>query len=148
MSTRKDPGDRANREKPVYGDLNITWDGVTRGPELPEDYEWCTRTQNWWQTVRDSAQAMAFHPTDWEFLLETALLHHRLWRQTGRELSPNGASTLAGELRIRLERYGFSWADRRKFGIHISTPEEAAQEAEQITRQSAVDYRKKLNGLT
>lgn len=152
MSIRKDPSQRSNREKPLYSDLDITWDGVTRGPELPEDYEWCKRTQQWWITIRKSAQAMAFQDTDWEFLLETAALHNYLWSgspflndRSGRGLSPNGMSTLAGELRIRLERYGFSWADRRKYGIHVAEPGEVTKEAEQITR--AIDYRRKLNGL-
>lgn len=149
MSIRKDPSQRSNREKPKYSDLNIVWDGVTRGPELPEDYEWCPRTQSWWTTIRNSAQAMAFHDTDWEFLFETALLHNRLWRIPDNpkfNLTPNAMSMLAGEIRIRLERYGFSWADRRKYGIHVSTPEEAAQEAEQLTRQSApINYRQRLS---
>jgi hypothetical protein len=157
MSARKSPSQRANRDPIVYDDLPIAWDGKTRGPQLPEGYDWCDMTRRWWKIIRNSAQAMAFQETDWVQFLETAFLHNRFWGtqvvvdrdgnsvRTG--VRPNEATALAAEIRRRTESYGFTWSDRRKYGIHITTPEHAAEEAEQITRQSAVDYRKKLNGL-
>ncbi|MBQ0926720.1 hypothetical protein KBO27_22455 [Saccharopolyspora endophytica] len=33
----------------------------------------------WWQTWRESAQATTFTPTDWDFLLDAALMHHTMW---------------------------------------------------------------------
>lgn len=160
MSSRKSPDDRTNREKPVYSDMSITWDGVTRGPELPQGYQWCDFTKRWWQMIRNSAQAMSFHDTDWYHMIETAFLHNRLF-STRTELDNDGnpvrigvkpteASTLAGEIRRRTEAYGFTWADRRKYGIHVVTDEDVKNAAEQATRGAArtsTDYRKRLNGL-
>jgi hypothetical protein len=146
MSARKAPEDRANREKVVYSEIPITWDGQTRGPTLPEDYDWCRMTRGWWQMIRNSAQASAFHPTDWAMLLDTAFLHQRYWGGTsvvtedGREVrvmpKHNEATTLAAEIRRRCEPYGFSWADRRKYNIHIVTDAEVANAADQITRST------------
>lgn len=157
MSARKSPGDRANRDPIVYEDMAICWDGKIRGPELPKERKWSEETTTWWEVIRRSAQAMSFHATDWLHLLDTARLHNKLWtRQTmldadGKvvwvDIKPSEAASLAGEIRRRTENYGFTWADRRKYGIHITTPEQVAQEAEQATRRSAVDYRRKLNGL-
>jgi hypothetical protein len=33
----------------------------------------------WWDTWRRSAQAQEFTDTDWDFLLDTALMHHTMW---------------------------------------------------------------------
>lgn len=157
MSQRKSPADRSHRVGVVYEDIPICWDGEIRGPTLPDSKKWCAQTVAWWQTIRKSAQAMAFHDTDWLHFLDTARLHNKLWGVSkvmdseGNphwvEVRPSEASSLAGEIRRRCESYGFTWADRRKFGIHITTPEEAAREAEQITRRSATDYRRRLNGM-
>lgn len=161
MSRRKSPEDRIRRGGVVYDDIPICWDGEIRGPTLPDDKKWCQQTRSWWQTIRKSAQAMAFQDTDWLHFLDTARLHNKLWspqqvvvkNELGHDeikwvdIKPSEAASLAGEIRRRCESYGFTWADRRKFGIHITTPEQAAKEAEAVTRNSAVDYRKRLNGL-
>lgn len=161
MSARKSPADRIRRGEVVYDDIPICWDGEIRGPALPDNKKWCLQTVAWWQTIRKSAQAMAFQDTDWLHMLDTARLHNKMWsaqqvvvkdddgndKAVWMDAKPSELSTLAGEIRRRCENYGFTWADRRKYGIHITSPEQAAQEASQVTRQSAVDYRKKLNGL-
>ena len=157
MSARKSPSDRVGRHKLTYEDLPITWDGETRGPDLPRGRNWHARTIKWWEMWRNSAQAMAFHESDWQHLQDTALLHHKMWsarkvlNDEGQEVwvdpSPAETATLAAEIRRRTEQYGMTWADRRKYGIVVMTPEEAAAEAEQLTRRSAaVDYKKKLLG--
>lgn len=155
MSARKDPEERTRRGAPVYDDLKIAWDGKLRGPQLPSGYNWCKMTRRWWEMIRKSPQAMSFHETDWYHMLETADLHNRLWGQReeldsdGRKVlirvKPTEASTLAGEIRRRTEPYGFTWADRRKYGIRITSPDEVQSEAETLTR-NAVDYRARLNG--
>lgn len=149
MSARKSPEDRANREKPVYPDMTICWDGKIRGPQLPGGYKWCRRTRAWWEMIRSSAQAMSFHQTDWEVLLETARLHNLYWDPES-SVRPTEMTGLAGEIRRRVEPYGFTWADRRKYGISITNGDEVANEAEQIAKNASksVNYRKKLDGLT
>ncbi len=160
MSARKSPANRANRIQPVYDDIPICWDGEIRGPTLPDNRQWSDQTRAWWQTIRKSAQAMAFQETDWLMMLDTARLHNILWSsfkvvdRDGEvhwmQVKPTEAASIAGEIRRRCESYGFTWADRRKYGIYITTPEQVAREAENTTRQSsssASDYRKRLNGL-
>ena len=53
----------------------------------------------------ESAQAAHFTATDWEFLLETALLHARFW---------GGEASLAGELRLRVAKFGATPEDRQR----------------------------------
>ncbi len=143
-SMRKQPEDRNNRANPVYGEVDLVWDGKTRGPSLPKGYDWCEITKKWWDMIRNSPQAMHCQPTDWANLIDTARLHNRLWGTPG--LKPAEQVALAGEIRRRTEAYGFTWADRRKYGINIITEGAVAEQAEQIARASAVDYYKKLGG--
>jgi hypothetical protein len=61
-----------------------TADDALRGPALPDDAlpdgePWRPRTLAWWATWRQSAQAREFLATDWDLLLDTALIHHAMW---------------------------------------------------------------------
>jgi hypothetical protein len=150
MTARKSPADRANRERPVYPDQMLApWDGKVRGPELPDmdTLVWCVRTREWWQMIRECPQAKLFKLSDWHHLLDAALVHNRLWSHPA-QLKPAELTTLESELRRRTESYGFTWADRRKYGIWYSDAEDIVEEAEAVTKKSAVDYRASLNGLT
>lgn len=127
------------------------WDGVTRGPELPMNLpgiKWCTVTLKWWEMWRNSPQAVVFSETDWAFLMDTALLHNRMW-QPRREavtnsdgkivkrlapLSTTEMKALSGEIRQRLQLFGATYTDRMSSGMNIGepdkeTPEEAARRA-------------------
>lgn len=132
----------------------LTWDGVRRGPELPEGMTWCDHTTAWWNTWRDSPQAMLFTPTDWQEMMITARLHNQLWSEMmrvdkdGRFASvgctPAEAKGLAGEIRIRLEKLGGTVKDRTTMGIRIHSGEaDVVKEAERAA-QSGVDYKKML----
>lgn len=104
----KDPSRRARRND----------DGVTRTrlplvraaqPDLPQGADrWPARTREWWQTWRESPIAADFTAVDWEFLLETALLHARFW---------GGDSSVAGELRLRVAKFGATPEDRMRLRI-------------------------------
>ena len=47
--------------------------------------EWHPQTVRWWQNWRESPQAakMLTAP-DWDFLLDTALMHHQMWMSGGK----------------------------------------------------------------
>ena len=151
----KPEGEAITRHPRIHDLGTLQWDGVTRGPELPSEYTWCLRTQEWWQTWRDSPQAMLMTPTDWEFMLETALLHNEMWgtrmrvnQRTGAFLEmgaePNERKSLAGEIRIRLEKLGATVKDRSTMGMKIRTGEaDVVREAENVVK-SGVDYKKML----
>ncbi|MEO3976315.1 hypothetical protein [Streptomyces sp. CAU 1734] len=84
-------------------------------PELPDfrierdgelvDYIWPERTREWWAVWAESPQAEHFGTTDWQVLMETALVHARLW---------SGDLTVAAELRLRVAAFGATPADRAR----------------------------------
>lgn len=84
-------------------------DGELRGPDLPKG-NWHPRTLEWWSTWRRSAQAQILTPTDWDALMETALLHSELW---------NGDTKVAGELRLRVAKFGATVEDRLRLKMQV-----------------------------
>lgn len=114
-------------------------DDEVRGPELPEgvlpDQEsWHLRTVQWWETWRRSPQAQTFIATDWDFLLDTALLHHVMWTK--------GRWEFASEVRLRAAKYGATPEDRMRLKLKIETP--ADQPSAPETSRSTSDRRKNL----
>jgi len=109
----------------------LTADGEIRGPELPEG-NWHPRTVAWWDTWRRSAQAQVLTPTDWDALMETALLHTALWE---------GDTKIAGELRLRVAKFGATIEDRLRLRIQVDAEiKDAAKPAGRMT----ADRRKRL----
>ncbi|MFD7646336.1 hypothetical protein ACFV5M_01540 [Streptomyces albidoflavus] len=120
----KDPSKRRRRNA-VEPETVITPDDELRGPELPEGVlgvntktgelvEWHPRTLAWWQTWRESPQAQTFTPTDWEFLIDTALMHHSMWDK--------GQWTLAAEVRLRAAKFGATPEDRARLKLKVDDP--------------------------
>ena len=105
-------------------------DAVLRGPELP-DGAWHSRTVAWWQTWRESAQAQMFTATDWDFLLDTALLHSNLW---------SGKASVAGELRLRAAKFGATPEDRLRLKLQVDDDVKAAPKVKAMSG----DRRKRL----
>lgn len=114
-------------------------DGEIRGPMLPEgvlpdDDDWHPRTRQWWETWRRSPQAAVFIETDWDFLLDTALLHHVMWTK--------GRWEFASEVRLRAAKYGATPEDRMRLKLKIETPGDKPAAPE--TPRSTSDRRKNL----
>lgn len=115
-------------------------DDEVRGPELPEgvlpDQEsWHLRTVQWWETWRRSPQAQTFIATDWDFLLDTALLHHVMWTK--------GRWEFASEVRLRAAKYGATPEDRMRLKLKIETPADRAAPSPETPRSTS-DRRKNL----
>jgi hypothetical protein len=108
----KDPATlrRRNKTEPLKV---LQGDAVTRGSDLPDDFDWPDATRSWWQTWRESPQAATFTDTDWSFLLDTAVLHAEFWL---------GNRTLAGELRLRAAKFGATPEDRARLKLEIGEP--------------------------
>lgn len=66
--------------------------------DLPESLDWPERTREWWAAWVESPITSDWTPLQWEFLLDTALLHATVWGV--------GDVTKAGELRTRVDRLG------------------------------------------
>ena len=106
--------DTARREAEMTA---VVEDGQVRGPDLPDGLAWHERTRAWWETWRRSPQAQTFTATDWDFLLDTAMLHSELW---------SGNAAVAAELRLRAAKFGATPEDRMRLKLQIDTDAEAA----------------------
>lgn len=138
---RKDEADRINRNPKRYKKIPVRWDGEIRGPELPEDRDWCTRTLEWWEMWRSSPQSMVMVESDWEELLLAAIIHDKIWSpnvKVGGQIEVN----LFAELRQRTQKYGASFSDRLQMGMDIITPNDLSEDDQKITEEAAaaVDY--------
>lgn len=117
----KDPETRARRNRDSMSpEQTVSVDGQLRGPELPnvlEDDSWHPRTLAWWDTWRRSPQAQTFLATDWEFLIDTALMHHTMWSK--------GRWEFAAELRLRAAKFGATPEDRLRLRLKVEAPGDA-----------------------
>lgn len=131
----KDPNARARRNSDPVALRIIHADPVAQ-PELPEfditvevdgelrtqEFVWPARTRAWWQMWADSPLSADFTSTDWSELLDTALLHARLW---------NGDHKVANELRLRTAKYGATPEDRARLRIQFAQADEADEKRAQ-----------------
>lgn len=97
-----------------------------RGPELPKNVlpyvkgtkrrqTWHPMTKKWWAALRRSPQANLMTTSmDWQFMLDTALMHHRMWT--------TGNFDLAAELRQRQAKFGFTPEDRIRMRVEVVDP--------------------------
>jgi len=118
----KNPADRirTSKDKLTPG-MEIAYDGVKRGAALPmlENGDWCDRTIAWWETWRMSPQAQLMGETDWDAMLEAALIHNQIWSNQGL-LKPAELATLVKQLHAILQNYGLTYGDRLKLRIKLA----------------------------
>lgn len=115
-TTPKDPANRRRTNKtPEHRSVAPAAD--LRGPELPFGIDWPDQTRVWWDHWRRSAQSATFVDTDWDFLLDTAMLHARYW---------SGEASVAAELRLRVSKMGATHGDRLALRITIEEPDPTA----------------------
>lgn len=155
---------RQRRNAELFPTQVIRWDGKRRGPDLPKDIgiTWCPMAQKWWDTWRDSPNAMIMTETDWIVMFETAVLVNEYWtprivvnhRQTKGEpkfLQSQRPATeltnLAKEIRTRLAAFGGTYEDRRKLRLEFITDatEQAYEESIQATATQGISYLEKMN---
>jgi hypothetical protein len=101
-------------------------DGSLNGRPLPLDVlplvegkrqKWHPQTLRWWENWRRSPQAARMMTApDWDFLVDTALLHHEMWT-TGQ----NRIATMA-EIRLRVAKFGATPEDRQRLRLEIEEP--------------------------
>ncbi len=83
---------------------------------LPDGELWHPVTQRWWENFRKSPQGtLMVTDVDWDFLLDTALIHHNMWK--------NGRWEFANEVRMRVAQFGATPAARRALKMEIEVPE-------------------------
>lgn len=117
QATRSRPRDTARREAEMQ---KIEEDNELRGFPLPKgivEGGWHQRTESWWDTWRRSPQAQTFIDTDWDFLLDTAVMHHAMYSE--------GEWKLGTEIRIRVAKFGATPEDRMRLKLQVETPDSA-----------------------
>lgn len=99
-------------------------------PELPEGYDWPQRTKDWWAMWAVSPLSENFGVTDWDFLLDTALVHAAAW---------TGNASAMAELRLRVAKFGATPEDRARLRISFAdaNDRDRGQSSEGEHRQSA-----------
>jgi hypothetical protein len=126
----KDPAKRARTNKSALAVQPIV-PKLSKQPKLPGGIEkWPQRTVKWWKMWGNSPQSVYFMDSDWEFLLETALLHAKFWA---------GETQLAGELRLRVAKFGATIEDRARLQMQFANLAEAVEK--NSTTQTARDRR-------
>jgi hypothetical protein len=98
--------------------VKVSDDGQLRGPVLPDSISWHDRTLAWWDNWRRSPLSQTFTTTDWDFLLDTAVLHNDLWA---------GNTGVAAELRLRVAKFGASPEDRLRLKVEVTDEVAAAR---------------------
>ncbi|MER7174209.1 hypothetical protein [Streptomyces mesophilus] len=125
----KDPVRRARRNAEPSPQTVLRFEQA-EPPDLPwwpgEEGDWPERTRDWWQMWRASPQAEHFSSTDWDFLLDTALIHARLW---------SGEASAAAELRLRVAKFGATPEDRSRLRMQFAQADEA--DAQRPHREAA-----------
>lgn len=119
-SLPKDPSQRARVNKDTIATTAIAYKRAKQ-PRLPATMPWCKLTREWWARWGKSGQAHDFTATDWDALLDTALVHNAVWG--------DGNLTLAGELRLRIAKFGATPADRIRLRITFENPEQVKKSA-------------------
>lgn len=124
---------------PIKIDGEIQYD--TDGKPIRE--EWNMATQRWWESWRRSPQAsrMLSEP-DWHFMLETALIHHKMWN--------NGRWEFASEVRLRAAKFGATPEDRMRLRAEIDVPEKYAvgESRENADGASVTDIRSRRDRMS
>lgn len=131
----KDPSKRARRNADVAPVRYLTPARVVLQPDLPEfeveirpkdgepymvPFSWPDATRGWWAMLGHHPLVNEFFDTDWAYLLDTALIHASFWK---------GDLKLAGELRLREAKYGFTPEDRAKLRIFSAAAVEGESKA-------------------
>lgn len=114
----KDPSTRARRNKDHVPTTVLPFIAAEQPvlPRMGPKFRWPAATRRWWEMWGDSAQASLMTATDWSFLLDTALVHAAMW---------SGDFSVAGELRLRVAKFGATLEDRARLRITFADADKA-----------------------
>ena len=87
--------------------------------DSPVREQWHPQTVRWWEHWRRSPQGTRMvTDVDWDYMLDTALMHHQMWESGGKN------SERAAEIRLRVAAFGATPADRLRLKLEIEVPAE------------------------
>lgn len=111
------------------------------GPDLPDDLlaegeDWHPATRRWYDNVRRLSH-MRWEPSaGWDVLLDTALLHHKMWSYN--------RTDLAAEIRQRTAQFGLTPADRMRLRFDVVAPPPTTNEASGGAVSSKIEIHSKI----
>ena len=121
-----------------YVDVNLGKDEDGAPVIVKRRFAWPATTKSWWEMLARHPLAVEFTEMDWAYLAETAMIHAQFWK---------GDVKLAGELRLREAKYGFTPEDRARLRMQFALATTAEVEsAERVDR--AVSSRDRMRGIT
>lgn len=106
------PDGRRSRRGGSADTRQVFYAEPTEQPHLPQNRDWPGVTRDWWITWGDHPMSDTFTQSDWQFLLDTALLHAAVWGAGDLRLLP--------ELRLRVAKYGVTPEDRARLRIQFA----------------------------
>lgn len=133
----------ARRNKHTEIVLDRRTDEILIGPELSWTVDWHPQTKAWWDTWRKSELAPMLEPSDWDFLQDTALIHHDVWNNP--KLSVAQKTNALAELRMRVAKFGATYEDRLKLRMKFADASIKEDKANPILK-SRVNYKELMDG--
>lgn len=102
---------------------------------LPDGQVWHPRTIALWDALRRHPMLADELDLGWEFLIDTALMHHTMWSK--------GKWEYAAELRLRVAKFGATPEDRMRLKMKVEKPDaDKAKGPATVTEVS--DHRRNL----
>jgi len=133
----KDPARRARSNRDPIGTTVIEFVHA-EAPALPVGVEWCDATKRWWKHWTDSPQADGFTALDWDFLLDTAMMHNAMWT--------TGNTQNAAEIRLRVAKFGATPEDRARLRMVFADADDK-DEKRAAKRSGGAAARERYQGL-
>ncbi|MGH3541541.1 MAG: hypothetical protein ACRDTO_04060 [Mycobacterium sp.] len=81
---------------------------------MPEGESWHPQTLALWAALRRSPLLAYEPPLGWQFLIDTALMHHVMWSK--------GRWEYASEVRLRVAKFGATPEDRMRLKVRVVQP--------------------------
>ena len=149
----KDPNRRARRNAAPNA-LRVVIAAPTEQPDLPSfdvvvkidgemvttEFVWPERTREWWRMWGESPLSDDFTQTDWDFLLDTAVLHQALWHY--------GDMSVIAELRLRVAKFGATLEDRARLKMQFAEADKAEAKRPPVAPKTpAADPRSVLHAV-
>lgn len=108
------PGRARRRDEAAVSE--VVDSGELHGPDLPEGVlpdgaPWHAQTRALWQALRRSPLLADEPDLGWQFLIDTALMHHTMWEKSRWEF--------ASEVRLRIAKYGATPEDRMRLKVKV-----------------------------
>jgi hypothetical protein len=137
--SRKRDADRREKEMTAVEDT-----GELHGPALPEgvlpdDEPWHPQTLALWDSLRRSPLLANEPSLGWQFLIDTALMHHTMWTK--------GRWEFASEVRLRVAKFGATPEDRMRLKVKVEPPKKVSAEPLQESAE-VTDIRSRRSRLT